>query len=544
MKSIERFLLSKNFPIFLFLVSWIFVFTIYFPGHRAMLIDDGISGLWEFKKQGFNGYLHSYGMKSFYYGYFAFLAIVYFLFGTNPLGWFIVFSFLHTLNTAFIFKSFQKIYATINLQNGAWIALIGAILFLVSPYQSENIIWAATAHYSLTLFVLLFGLHWICDFLINDASLKSIILFHSLFTFALLTLEISFFFPIIFNALFLLIIIHRSNRISMVQYIVKVALPQVILVGIYLFIYHAKNGSWVPNRYDTPHPFNIATFTTTFSQQVIKLFGLIHFVDYKTRGNIYEWFVHWKKVALILATVFSIILIFIFKKDKKAIPSFIFLLISSVLVFYPFLENYFMYIFRIENDRYIYFASVFLLQALVFVVFYFKPIIRIPILLIYFTAFIYFIFPTVKSKRAASKLYYNYIQKFPSIKSGKIFLLNLPNYCADVYMFRGIDRLQISLEAEFDINVDKKIIQTAYYYSVSEKDSFEVKRINDSTIFVNIKTNGGWWMYESLGLTNYENEYYRLEKDEWCGYTLYFKKPLNADDKIYYYSNGQFIRFH
>jgi hypothetical protein len=91
MKSIERFLLSKYFPIFLFLVSWIFVFAIYFPGHKAMLIDDGISGLWEFKKLGFNGYLHSYGMKSFYYGYFGFLAIIYFLFGTNPLGWFLVF---------------------------------------------------------------------------------------------------------------------------------------------------------------------------------------------------------------------------------------------------------------------------------------------------------------------------------------------------------------------------------------------------------------------------------------------------------------------
>ena len=86
MKFIERFLLSKNFPIILFLVGWIFVFAIYFPGHRAMLIDDGISGLWELKKWGFNGYLNSYGMKSFYYGYFGFLAIVYFLFGTNPFG--------------------------------------------------------------------------------------------------------------------------------------------------------------------------------------------------------------------------------------------------------------------------------------------------------------------------------------------------------------------------------------------------------------------------------------------------------------------------
>jgi hypothetical protein len=188
MKFIERFLLSKNFPIFLFIVSWIFVFAIYFPGYKAMLIDDGISGLWEFKKWGFSGYLYSYGMKSFYYGYFGFLAILYFLFGTNPLGWFIVFSFLHALNTTFIFKAFQKLYTAFALQNGLWIALLGSILFLVSPYQSENIIWAATSHYSLTLFVLLYGIHWICDFMNKGASIKSIAIFHSLFIFSLLTL--------------------------------------------------------------------------------------------------------------------------------------------------------------------------------------------------------------------------------------------------------------------------------------------------------------------------------------------------------------------
>jgi hypothetical protein len=51
-------------------------------------------------------------------------------------------------------------------------------------------------------------------------------------------------------------------------------------------------------------------------------------------------------------------------------------------------------------------------------------------------------------------------------------------------------------------------------------------------------------MNESIGLTNYENEYYRLEKDEWGGYYLFFKKQLNAADKIYYYSNGRFICIH
>lgn len=83
--------------------------------------------------------------------------------------------------------------------------------------------------------------------------------------------------------------------------------------------------------------------------------------------------------------------------------------------------------------------------------------------------------------------------------------------------------MPISIEAEYGMDISKKIIQVASYSSVSEKDSFEVNRINDTTLFVKTKTNGTWWMNESIGLTNYENEYFRLEKDEWGGYHLFLK---------------------
>ena len=544
MKFIERFLLSKNFPIFLFLVSWIFVFVIYFPGHKAMLIDDGISGLWELKKWGFNGYLNSYGMKSFYYGYFGFLAIVYFLFGTNPLGWFIVFSFLHALNTTFIFKAFQKLYAALALQNGQWIAFVGSILFLVSPYQSENIIWAATSHYSLTLFVLLYGIHWICDFMNNGATIKSIIVFHSLFIFALLTLEMSFFFPVIFFLLFLILLVQQTNKSQAIPYILKIAMLQIFFVGIYLFFYHSLFGSWIPNRNNDPHSLNVAKLTTTLAQQIVKLFSFVHFSEYKMREIVYQFCTHWKKTSIILGTIFLAISLFVFKKDKSKMWLLLFFIISGIILFYPFLESYFMYLFRIENDRYLYFGSVFFLQAFVFVTFYFKPIIRLPILFIYVAAFVYFIFPSVKARRTSAKLYYNFIQKFPEPKGGKLFLLNVPNYCADVYEFRDNSRLPMSLETEYGMDLSKKIIQVASYSSVSEKDSFEVNRINDTTLFVKTKTNGTWWMNESNGLTNYDNKYYRLEKDEWGGYYLFFRKKLNAEDKIYYYSNGRFILLH
>jgi hypothetical protein len=378
----------------------------------------------------------------------------------------------------------------------------------------------------------------------SGASIESIIVFHSLFIFALLTLEISFFFPVIFFLVFLIILVQQSNKSKAIPYLFKIACLQIFFVGIYLFIYHSLYGHWIPSRYDQPHSLSVAKLTTTFAQQTVKLFSFIHFSEYKTREIIYQFCEHWKKTGLILGTIFLAISLFVFKKDKSKILLLLFFIISGIILLYPFLESYFMYLFRIENDRYLYFGSVFFLQAFVFVVFYFKPIIRIPIVFLYIAAFVYFIFPTVKARRTSAKLYYNFIQKFPEVKGGKLFLLNVPNYCADVYEFRAKPRLPISMEAEYGIDISKKIIQVAFYSSVSENDSFEVKRINDTTLFVKTKTNGTWWMNESIGLTNYENEYYRLEKDEWGGYYLFFKKQLNAADKIYYYSNSRFICIH
>jgi hypothetical protein len=378
----------------------------------------------------------------------------------------------------------------------------------------------------------------------KGASIKSIAIFHSLFIFSLLTLEISFFFPVIFFLLFLIILVQQSNTSQAIPYLLKIAMLQIFFIGIYLFFYHSLYGHWIPNRYDEPHSLNVAKLTTTLAQQTIKLFSFIHFSEYKTREIVYQFCTHWKKTSIILGTIFLTISLFVFKKDKSKIWLLFFFIISGILLLYPFLESYFMYLFRIENDRYLYFGSVFFLQAFVFVLFYFKPIIRIPIVLLYIAAFVYFIFPTVKARRTSAKLYYNYIQKFPEVKGGKLFLLNVPNYCADVYEFRSKSRLPISIEAEYGMDISKKIVQVASYSSVSEKDSFEVNRINDTILFVKTKTNGTWWMSESIGLTNYENEYYRLEKDEWGGYTLFFKKRLNIEDKIYYYSNGRFILVH
>ena len=48
-----------------FIVASLALLGIYYSGHQAMLIDDGISGIWEIKMEGLSGYWKSYGFENF-----------------------------------------------------------------------------------------------------------------------------------------------------------------------------------------------------------------------------------------------------------------------------------------------------------------------------------------------------------------------------------------------------------------------------------------------------------------------------------------------
>jgi len=544
MKQLEKFVHQLWFAYLLFVVAWVFTFVIYFPAHKALLIDDGISGIWEIKQLGVKGFLNSYGFESFYHGHYSIIGILYLLFGTNTLGWFIVYTGMHALNTTLLFTACKKVYQAIHLGNASvWIALLGSILFLCSPYQSENIIWGATSHYFATFFILWFGLHFITDFATGSKTSISWIGFQVLFAFSLVTLEISFLFPLLFVLLYLLLVISKASRISLGTFFLKIILPQIAIVVIYLVCYKLKNGSWIPHDrapLDTPVP--VSYMITTLSQQLMKLFGFVHMFEFKTREMVYAFAVHWKKIALFWSLLFGILTVWQWYKDRTKGMVFLFLLIAGLSMYLPFVRVYFMYIVRIENDRYAYFASAFLLQALVLVLFSMHRWVRGILYVAYLAAFIYFIFPTVKARSYSAKLYTNYLNKLPDTIQGKTYLLNVPSYCADVYMFRAAERLPISYQAIFGKDIFSKVKQVAWYNAQTDKDTFAINKLSDVKYEMLLKTNGSWWMNESIGASNYENDQYSFVVGEWGNYTITFKQPLGVNDAVLYYNGKRFVK--
>jgi membrane carboxypeptidase/penicillin-binding protein PbpC len=148
----------------------------------------------------------------------------------------------------------------------------------------------------------------------------------------------------------------------------------------------------------------------------------------------------------------------------------------------------------------------------------------------------------VKSRTYSAKLYTTYLSKFPDTIKGKIYLMNVPSYCSNAYLFRAKYRFPISYQAIYHKDLFNQVVQVAWYNSITDQDSFAVKKITDSSFEMQLKTNGAWWMNESNGASDYENDDYKFDIGEWGNYTLTFKHPFGEEDALLYFNGKRFVK--
>ncbi len=535
---------NQFFNLYYFFTGFFVLVVFYFSAHQAMLIDDGLSGIWEIKTRGLEGYWRSYGFENFYFGHYAVVALLYAVFGLHSLPWFLFFAAMHALNATYIRIFFTKIFSGTQANSRATqMGIFVSLLFLLSPYQSENIVWAATSHYSLSLFVLLILANDLIDKIQGESGMP-MLLFHFLFLFSLVTLEISFLFPLLLA--FLWLFYHRigKNRLPWRSYSLKILLPQLLFIGAYLCFHQLVYQSWLPHdRAVHGTPYSVSHAVTTLAQQIVKLFGFVHFLDYRHREEIYTALLHWKKVLLLLAVLSTLSGLLLYKKGKAHFFTGSFLLLSALLLYAPFLRLYFMYLMRIENDRYNYFASVFLFALFVYLLFHIPNYLRYTLVSLYLIAFTVCLFPVISARKHSARLHHAFTEQLDAQSTkGKIYLLNVPASCKDAYVFRSEGRLGIALQTLYGKDLFDRLVQVAWYNAQSENDHFTVSKLSPLGFRVERKTDGVWWMYQSIGASDYENDLYRFTLNEWGDYVLSLKEPLHPGDQLLLYDRGKFIR--
>ncbi len=544
---INTVLNKKNESILFFIFLFISLGFLYFPARYGLIIDDGITGLWEIKKYGIEGFKKSYGTKNLYYGYYALLYFFYSIFGLKSAFWFFLFLLFHCLNSVLIFVFVKKLLPIfyINKNQVTGIAFWSSLMFAFSCYQSENIIWGATFHYCFTLFILFFNLIFLIQFFQNNFRNYQLGLFYFLQFYALFTLELSLIFPILYGLLFLLFYFSNENRISIKVFSIKIIMPISLFIVFYLYVNGLYSENFLPNfRAQSDLNSSFSFMITTINQYLIKTIAFIQELDYSNRIKFYSMPIHWKKTLLINCIFIFGIGYSFFRQGKKQFYLFLFLFIGLLVLFFHFSRLSVMYVNTLENDRFSYFLLVFLMPLIVLFCFQFQKYLAHFFLSIFLIINIYFLIPKVNAREIGIQFHNEYLAQLPkdlNINS-KLYLLNIPRYCNDAYIFRDVQRVSISYETLYNKDYFKNIIEVASIFNVSKNDSFDVKRLSDSSIQVQSKTNGCWWMYQSLGATNYETEDYKVKFNDWGGYEIIFKRQFLKNEYLLYYSNGKMNR--
>jgi len=543
MKSkINQFLNQVYFPVLLLLICWMSVFCIYFGSRGAMLIDDGMMGLNEIASHGIKGYWTSYNADCFYYGQYGLLACLYYLCGVNTVLWLLFFSLFHAINATLIFLVSKKIYALfLSGSHSIYIALFGCLLFLLSPYQTENICWAATPHYAISLMILLIGMNWSIDYIQGIRTLLSSFSYFLLVIFSMVTLEITFVFPVVFTMLYFFLYFLKKTERSFVYFFLRVILPQCLLNVLYVVLLYTFKGFWMPHSVEATPYFPFEHLIISSAQHYVKVFGQVHFLSVSTRAEIYAMCGQWEWTLLIVLLLLCTIAYLLYNRKKEFMYLFLFLFLVSTTLYYPHTRLFFATLFRYEHSRYEYFGSVFLFQLLSFLVFNTPRWIRNVLVSGFIILFSINLHTAVSEKKEAGYIFNHFLDNYQDTCKGMTYLLNVPSYCNGALVFWFDTRVPISLRVIRNLDIQSRYTQIMGYVSNGRNDSFEVKQLDSLSWHFQLKTGGCWLMREGMGGSDYETDAYQCDVDEWGGYTIKFKQLAKNDDILCYTSNG-FVR--
>lgn len=490
---------------------------LYARAGNAQLIDDGFAGLMKFENMGWRGFAQSFGFTSLYYSHDIFVLGLYLLLGKWSFGWFIVMLTLHCVNSVMGFALFRRFYAMLQIKNSTTIALAGSLLFLFSPYQTENVLWAATLHYSVTMlvfcgvaFVLLKGIS-------AGLSIRTIAALAVVYSISLTTLEISLVFPFVWWCLIVAVLIARKDFEGIKKISLRVFLPLLSLIVLYFVATRLIKGHWVPH-YGPTHLQNntLSHYSTSVARYIAKLLSYVHFATYRQRELVYVFCERWKVVLVIQLAFTAVAGLALWLTGKKnAVLAFGALVIMSLMLLFPSLQMYFMYLFVPENDRLGYFFSLGFYQilSLLCVQLFVWP--GVILVAVYGVAGMFFLNKNIDKWHDAGVLHTRCIDSFVWTTAPKVYILNSPANYSGVYQFRNNGRLPYALNFYKNYIDSGRIVHVLSSSFGSLNDSTVVTIENDSTLNVKFVTNGGWLMNEFLGATDYSNPEYTVDVNEW-----------------------------
>jgi hypothetical protein len=529
-----------------FCLLWAFLFVLYYPAARAGFVTDFTGWLDQVKNHGFWEYINrtNFHATSLYQFTQLVTYVFYKLFGIHAWLWHLLFITLHALNGCLLFVFCSRLLSDTGVENGKTISFAGVLLFTLSPYISEVIVWEPSFHFLQGLLLILLILVWAQQYIHTGAkkfaTWSLVIYFLSTFS-----LEVFYITPWL---VLILGVFYRYNpsfdKTKWSKIVLYFFLPMLLLFLLRIVLFRAVYGSWV-SRIGTGTVTSIQL--SSFGKPAKYLFHLLflgRFFSNDIRDRVYDFCDSLKGIVLFygIAVLSCSFIIARFQKmgGKGRVASllFIYLLVTLALLIPLWFGNSLLVLF----DRYNYFTCAFFYMLLaVLVSFITLQYVRVGIIALYALVNLRFAIKVTRYWAKSYRVDKELLNNLPDPGNRILVLLNLPEN------MNGIPMIGSEKESEYKLmhNLllpDKQINNTVYdalsYNMVTPEDGAHITVANDSVIHVTLNQWGTWWWYEGKGGYSYENSDYKLHLiDAGHWYELTLKKP--ADQYLLLYQTGR-----
>lgn len=515
-----------------FAMYWLILFVIYLPAANAGRVGDFPGWVTFLNANNFIDYINrkGSGIPSMY----QFTQIVswcfYKLFGANAWCWHVLYISLQAFNAFLLFVFFSRLFTRARVKNDVFAAFTGALLFCVSPYISEVVVWESSFHYLLGLLMMLIVIICAQNYLETQKTgyvwWGGLVFFLSSFS-----LEVFYLTPVF---VFTLAIYYRValgiDKRLLKELILYFTIPQVLIFFLHVILLRVLYHSGIA------HVGTVAIQLTSsnFSKSLKYIFHIVflgRFFPGDIRNKVYHFCESAGGLVIFygLSLMLLIFLVTRFRQMAASIKAIVLLLIWVAFSLALILPLWFPDTGLVIYDRYTYVLDAFLFMFLsVFVSQFCKRYVFFVIMSLYGLVNIRFTHKVNTYWQQSAHIVNNLVATFPNDPAKKVLLLNLPE-CLD-----GVQMVGTRDDGEFRMMYNAlmphKLTNTVYdveaFYMSSPADGAHVWVVNDSIIKVTLNQWGTWWLYYGYGATSYENADYKvIMRDQGHWYDLILKHP-------------------
>ena len=527
---------KKHFTVVLFFIYLFVALFLYRSTIGCRLVTDAQNWLTLYKDLGWSGLLNSFGENALHPGYHLFFFLSYKVFGTNELGWYLLFTSMHALNAFLIYYVFNKYLSLIDISDSKIVALSASFLFLVSPYQTETVVWGATIHYLLVTISTLLIINMVVLYHQNKRPLYLIVI-PIVFCFALLCSELALCIPFVLVILFLFRKGDQKHATKRTIFL-KIVTPIILTCVLYFCANKVLLGSWVGHYGASTHlKFSMDELISNFNKYIFKFlfFGnfLVGFLKENTVGGLDSRSTIYYAIIL----YFSVIAFYgANTKFRRAINKSLLLFLCFGAALLPIL-NLFFNTLPIEGDRLGYLASAFFFGSFSVFLFSLNKNISIIIVLVFSVISLFLLNKNITSWKNAAAVQIALETNFRWENADRVYLLTVPDNFNGAYLYRDngtLSKFKTALNLKHEQNIKGDFYEVLQFNMTELENSVTVEIIDSLTLKVTFDQWGNWWWRGGIGASDYENDLYKVEIDEWShAYIVTFKQKRPEDVFIY-----------